>query len=182
VGRTKGFNRDEVLDKAIQLFWKQGFADTSLHDLEQATGVNKSGLYSEFKDKDDLFSECLTRYSKTNGISELLSREPLGRKNIEDFLMSGQRCADAKGCFVANSLREISIIPQKTKNQIGRHMFTVKEALIKNVAATKPAKSPAFLAELILTFSAGISLQLNAGEMTGLKKQVGEFLELILPE
>ena len=57
MGRPKGFERSEVLDKALQLFWKKGFADTSLQDLEKATGVNKSGLYSEFKDKDEIFLE-----------------------------------------------------------------------------------------------------------------------------
>ena len=39
-----------------------GFADASLHELEQATGVNKSGLYSEFEDKEDLFLQSLRYY------------------------------------------------------------------------------------------------------------------------
>ena len=51
MGRLKTFSREEVLEKAMPVFWKQGFADTSLQDLERATGVNKSGLYTEFRDK-----------------------------------------------------------------------------------------------------------------------------------
>ena len=43
----------------MPVFWRRGFADTSLHELEQATGVNKSGLYAEFKDKEDLFVQSL---------------------------------------------------------------------------------------------------------------------------
>jgi AcrR family transcriptional regulator len=39
----------------MPVFWKHGFSDTSLQELERATGVNKSGLYSEFRDKKDLF-------------------------------------------------------------------------------------------------------------------------------
>jgi AcrR family transcriptional regulator len=180
MGRNKGFDRQEVLDKAIQVFWRKGFSDTSLHDLEQATGVNKSGLYSEFKDKDDLFSQCLSHYAKTNGVLELLARQPLGRQNLEDFLLSGDRCADAKGCFVANTFRELSIVPQKAKNQIGRHIDLVKEAVLKNVEAAPTSKSAALLVDLILTYNTGIALQLNAGEIKGLKKQVTEFLDLIL--
>ncbi len=53
MGRPKGFNREEVLEKAMSVFWRHGFADTSLQDLERATGVNKSGLYTEFRDKED---------------------------------------------------------------------------------------------------------------------------------
>ncbi len=180
MGRHKGFNRDEVLDKAVQVFWRQGFSDTSLHDLEKATGVNKSGLYSEFKDKDDLFSQCLSRYAETNGVLEILAQQPLGRQNIENFLLLGQRCAEAKGCFIANTFRELSIVPQKAKNQIGRHIEIVKEAVLKNVVAANVSRSPSLVVDLILTFNTGIALQLNAGEIKSLKKQVSEFLELVL--
>ena len=46
----------------MPLFWRRGFAEASLHQLEVATGVNKSGLYSEFKDKEDLFIQSLQYY------------------------------------------------------------------------------------------------------------------------
>ena len=57
MGRPKNFNREGVLEKALPVFWRRGFADASLHELELATGVNKSGLYSEFKDKEDLITK-----------------------------------------------------------------------------------------------------------------------------
>jgi AcrR family transcriptional regulator len=59
MGRPKNFTRDAVLEKALLVFWRRGFADASLHELELATGVNKSGLYAEFKDKEDLFMQSL---------------------------------------------------------------------------------------------------------------------------
>jgi AcrR family transcriptional regulator len=59
MGRPKNFNREGVLAKALPVFWRRGFAEASLHELEVATGVNKSGLYSEFKDKEDLFMQSL---------------------------------------------------------------------------------------------------------------------------
>jgi hypothetical protein len=49
MGRRKNFTREAVLEKALPVFWRVGFAEASLHELEQATGVNKSGLYAEFK-------------------------------------------------------------------------------------------------------------------------------------
>ena len=60
MGRPKGFRREEVLEKAMPVFWK--LADTTLQELEQATGVDKSGLYTEFRDKGDLFVACLRHY------------------------------------------------------------------------------------------------------------------------
>ena len=59
MGRPKQFTRDDVLRKALPVFWKQGFARASLPDLEHATGVNKSGLYAEFENKEKLYLECL---------------------------------------------------------------------------------------------------------------------------
>ena len=44
------------------MFWKHGFADASLQELEKATGVNKSGLYAEFSGKEELFLESLRFY------------------------------------------------------------------------------------------------------------------------
>ena len=64
MGRPKNFSRKGVLEEALPVFWRRGFADASLHELEVATGVNKSGLYSEFKDKEDLFTQSLTTVLK----------------------------------------------------------------------------------------------------------------------
>src|ERR1700745_1825953 len=76
MGRPKNFRREEVLKKAIPVFWKRGFSDTSVQDLERATGVNKSGLYSEFRDKEDLFVESLRYYLATQEKRGLLTEEP----------------------------------------------------------------------------------------------------------
>src|ERR1700731_4698375 len=77
MGRPKNFSREEVLEKAMPVFWKHGFADTSLQDLERATGVNKSGLYTEFRDKEDLFVECLRHYLETRRRGDSLPRSLL---------------------------------------------------------------------------------------------------------
>ena len=86
MGRPKKFNREDVLKKAMPVFWRRGFADASLHELELATGVNKSGLYAEFEDKEDLFVQSLQYYLESLEQKGLLTTEPLGWGNIERFL------------------------------------------------------------------------------------------------
>ena len=86
MGRRKLFTREDVLDKAIPVFWKHGLAETSVQDLEQATGVRKSGLYTEFKDKEDLFVESLRRYFDILMARGHLTKQPLGWTNVESFL------------------------------------------------------------------------------------------------
>jgi TetR/AcrR family transcriptional regulator, copper-responsive repressor len=65
------------LKKALPVFWKHGFADASLQELETATGVNKSGLYSEFSGKEELFLESLRFYLDRLPSRGLLMVEPL---------------------------------------------------------------------------------------------------------
>ena len=117
------------------------------------------------------FASILEALAQSDG---LLALQPLGRKNIENFLLLGQRCAKAKGGFIANTFRELSIVPQKAKNQIGRHVGIVREAVLKNVLAAQVSRSSSLVVDLILTFNTGIALQLNGGEIKGLKKQVSD--------
>ena len=91
-----------------QLRWTHGFSDTSLQDLEPATAVNKSGLYTEFRDKEDLFVACLRHYLESQEKRGLLTKEPLGWKNIEIFLKNGPlNKGEQQGCFSVNSMREM---------------------------------------------------------------------------
>src|ERR1700726_1609407 len=112
MGRPKNFSREGVLEKALPVFWKYGFADTSLQKLEKATGVNKSGLYAEFADKGELYLESLRHYLRKRQQEELLTAEPLGWKNIERFLkLEPFRLQGQKGCFSVNSINQFAGLP-----------------------------------------------------------------------
>src|ERR1700687_1167887 len=107
MGRPKNFNREEVLEKAMPVFWKHGFSDTSLQELERATGVNKSGLYSEFRDKEDLFVACLRYYLENQEKRGLLTKEPLGWDNVETFFTHASLNKEEKEvCVSVTSMRD----------------------------------------------------------------------------
>ncbi len=112
MARPRNFSREGVLERALPVFWKHGFADASLQELEKATGVNKSGLYSEFSGKEELFLESLRFYLDRVAQHGLLMGEPLGWDNIEQFLKLGPRNTDGqKGCFAVSSIRELACHP-----------------------------------------------------------------------
>lgn len=178
MGRIKNFNREDVLDSAIQLFWKKGYADTSLSDLEKATGVNKSGLYSEFKDKDDIFLESLKRYRDISPAYDILNTSPLGWKNIEMFLKLSMTCKGQKGCLLANTLREHSIVPSKVRNLLEINSLAIHELIIKNVKATATKKDPELLAAMINTYAVGMFLKLNVMKPDELSDEMMGFLDL----
>lgn len=61
-GRPRAYDPNDVLDKALKVFWQKGFAATSLDDLVEATGVNRPSLYAGFGDKEALYLKAMQRY------------------------------------------------------------------------------------------------------------------------
>jgi TetR/AcrR family transcriptional regulator, copper-responsive repressor len=162
MGRPRNFSREEVLEKAMPVFWKHGFADTSLQDLERATGVNKSGLYTEFRDKEDLFVECLRHYLETQEKRGLLTKEPLGWNNVENFLKNGPLSkGDQQGCFSVNSMREFAILPSEAYGAVTENRALLERLLAMNIAAEKPRMAPSAIAELVLSFFSGLCIERN---------------------
>lgn len=178
MGRPKVYDKEKLLTETTRLFWKKGLADTSLADIEKATGVNKSSLYSEFSDKNDIFNASLSHYIQSNGVYDVLEKIPLGKANIIDFLKLGKSCSGQKGCFVANSLRESAILPTEAKEIIHVHLKRVKAKLLANIEATNFKGNPDSCADLILTFNTGLCLELNANKNSPDAK-IEDFLKLI---
>jgi AcrR family transcriptional regulator len=61
-GRPRAFDSDAALTKAMDVFWKEGLAATSLDDLSAATGLNRPSLYGAFGDKRALYVQAYRRY------------------------------------------------------------------------------------------------------------------------
>ena len=162
MGRPKNFSREEVLEKAMPVFWKQGFADTSLQDLERATGVNKSGLYTEFRDKEDLFVACLRHYLESQGKRGLLVKEPLGWRNVENFLKNGPlNKGEQQGCFSVNSMREFAILPHQAHAVVAENRARLQQLLARNIEAEKPRMDPNAIADMVLSFFSGVCIERN---------------------
>ena len=60
--RTKEFETDEIADAAMHVFWRRGYAATSVQDLVDGTGLSRSSLYSTFQSKQGLYQQALRRY------------------------------------------------------------------------------------------------------------------------
>jgi len=162
MARPRNFSREGVLEKALPVFWKHGFADASLQELEKATGVNKSGLYSEFAGKEELFLESLRFYLDRLPALEFLMVEPLGWDNIEQFLKLGPRNTEGqKGCFAISSMRELAILPPAAIEMLGHGRVQLKQLIARNIEAEKPKADVNDLAGMVLTFFAGLSVEQN---------------------
>ena len=85
-GRPRSFDRDEALERAMEVFWKQGFEGASLNDLTDAMGINPPSLYAAFGDKEHLFLEAVERYEAKRGDECPYADAPTAREAIEQLL------------------------------------------------------------------------------------------------
>jgi AcrR family transcriptional regulator len=181
MGRPRKFSREGVLQKALPVFWKYGFARTTLPDLEQATGVNKSGLYAEFESKEALFLACLRHYLDTSNGAALLTAEPLGWGNIERFLEEAPSCAfDQRGCFAVNSMRELDGLPAEARKVIAAGLAKLNQLLKANVAFEKPKIDVDSLCDLISVFFSGICIEANLNpDRKRARRKIGVFMQML---
>jgi AcrR family transcriptional regulator len=66
-GRPRSFDAERALDRALQVFWRQGYEGTSMTDLTKAMGINPPSLYATFGNKETLFEKVLDRYIEGPG-------------------------------------------------------------------------------------------------------------------
>lgn len=112
MARTKQYDEQEVLQKAMDLFWENGYESTSVRMLENKMGINQFSIYSSFGSKHGLFLESIKIYKgKLNSIREKLKESKNGVAGIEqffyDFLKFTRNNDINKGCLVCNSLSEL---------------------------------------------------------------------------
>jgi TetR/AcrR family transcriptional regulator, copper-responsive repressor len=149
--------------------------------LEKATGVNKSGLYAEFADKGDLYLESLRHYLRKRQKEELLTAKPFGWKNIERFLKLGPCSLESqKGCFSVNSMNQFAVLPPGAQEIVSKSRAFLKDLIARNVEAETPVMKPTVLAEMILTFFTGISMEqhLKGGKAT-MNRKVDDFMKAV---
>ena len=107
--RVREFDPDVALEKAIKLFWRKGYAETSMRDLVEFTGVAHAGLYSAFGSKRNVFKAALAHYRDTTMTQFLqpLESSTSGRAEVEGFfdgilqLIGGGHFEN--GCFMVNT-------------------------------------------------------------------------------
>jgi AcrR family transcriptional regulator len=87
-GRPRQFDEETVLDRVTEVFWEQGYANTSVADLVEATGVHKPSLYRTFGSKDELFALVLRRYvvARMGALTERVESTAPGTEGIRQFL------------------------------------------------------------------------------------------------
>lgn len=131
--KTKQFDEAAVLQKARNVFWKQGYNGTSMDQLVKATGLSRSSIYDTFGDKHGLYIASLNAY-KNEQYREMIATIPatlsarkkiewLFRSNVNSSLDDRQR----KGCFMLNTTTELANIDNSVNKIVCNNMSAMEE-------------------------------------------------------
>lgn len=170
MGRPKKFTRDEALQKAQELFRRQGYHATSIDDLVKALGINRASLYETFGGKRELFGEVLRHYTSQSleTVRAFLATQRSVREGFRNlFLYNLDEMKAGKatvGCLAVNTTTELlpadrSIVGDLVNNRSNAEAV-FREFIERGIARGEisAGKDAAALAAYIFTFNHGISV------------------------
>jgi TetR/AcrR family transcriptional repressor of nem operon len=114
MARTKEFDPDEALRRALDLFWERGYEATSMADLVARLGVARASIYATFGGKHELYLKAFEHYLRTTdpAVAEALAQPgpvlPQVRALIESYAAESSRDRPRHGCFVVNAAVELA--------------------------------------------------------------------------
>ena len=142
MGRKKKYDRDTLIEKAMELFRNHGFAGTSTQMLVEGLGVNRFSLYAEFGNKQELFDAALERYNEkviernfspleapAAGVREI-------RALLEFFAVARQGPVSGRGCLLCNTAVEFGPADPSGAAFVQRYFKRLSQAFyqaLKNV-------------------------------------------------
>jgi len=141
MARTKDFDENEVLGKAIDIFWYKGYNGTSMQDLVDGLGISRSSLYDTYGDKHTLFIKALESYQNegSSKICAIVNSTAPAKETIKRLLelITAELLVDQKhkGCFMVNAEVEVAPHDKEVSRMVCANDQQVEDAfyqVIKN--------------------------------------------------
>lgn len=148
--RTRAFDPQAALGTIVDLFAAKGYADTSMEDIVQATGVSRYGLYGTFGNKRELFEKALDKYA-----------DRMGKRSFERLLEPGASLAAIRRIFderiedMCRAGGERTCLFIHTTMELAPDNRDIREVLQK------------FMGRMAKTFAVGLRSAQQLGEVRG---------------
>lgn len=168
MARTKEFDPDTALRRALDLFWERGYEATSMSDLVAHLGIARASVYGTFGGKRELYLKALERYLRDTDpkIAEALSRPgpvlPAVRALIERYADEAARDRPRRGCLVVNTAVELAARDPDAARLVESSWSFLEASLTSALTRARaqgelpPDRDPRSLARLLLVLFQGM--------------------------
>ena len=170
MARPREFDETKALSQARELFWRDGYAATSLTTLLDAMAISKSSFYEAFGSKHALFLRALADYhdERSNQIEACLAGSGSARAAIEALFRGIVACEPAKGCMTCNEAIELGPSDPAVEAEVGAAFTDIEGLLEQTIARGQRDRSigasldPASLARLLSVALNGLQVMIRA--------------------
>jgi TetR/AcrR family transcriptional regulator, transcriptional repressor for nem operon len=175
MARTKEFDTDKVLEKAVALFSCKGYNGASMQDVVDCLGLSRSSLYDTFGDKRQLYLEALKKYrqEKTSCMIQQIQQTSDIKSLIQQILQSavqeGLEDPQQKGCFMVNSTIEMAPHDPEFARVVQSNMQDVEDAFSEAIKKGQfqghiaAVHDPRSLARFIFNTISGLRVAAKSG-------------------
>ncbi|MEH6403599.1 MAG: helix-turn-helix domain-containing protein [Sneathiella sp.] len=189
--RPLEFEEDTVLSSAMLCFWKQGYAATSMRDLERETKLSTGSIYNSFGSKDQLFERVLDFYvTKVIGrrIGKFLESDNPREGILEFFADSMNSSADIRemGCLLVNTAIEMNnhtpVVLEKNLLAQNKVEKALQKAISRAIEAGQMSQKtdPVNLAQNLQMVLSGLLVKIRSDKDTSWHPQTLNFVSSLL--
>jgi TetR/AcrR family transcriptional regulator, transcriptional repressor for nem operon len=185
-GRPKIFNEEEIIDKAIDVFWRNGYEASSTEVLLDAMGIGKSSFYLAFKGgKRELFEKAIEQRSART-IDKLQKNMEKSKNKIQFLKSLFLEVLDPKserylnGCLLGNSVAELSNRDETLKEKAAALLLKLEKIFLQALRQAQKEgdlgqeENPELLAKYLLTVWNGLNISVRIYPDTNLLKPLIE--------
>lgn len=133
MARSRSFDEQEILTRAMHAFRRHGYARISIRQLEEATGLTSGSLYNAFGDKDGLYRAAIAHYVDGFVIARLQAHAgpQATLEDLEEFFLTLFRppMTDGFGCLVSNAAMEFGSSGSVADEGVGRALDLVDASM-----------------------------------------------------
>jgi TetR/AcrR family transcriptional repressor of nem operon len=133
MGRSREFDENVVLQKAMELFWEQGYEKTSMNDLVDHMGIHRRSLYDTFGDKHTLFLKTIDFYNEVikNKLQAGISHAETPKQAIQFIFDSTIEGYENKpgGCLIVNSATELALRDEEVEKKTEAAFMQTEQVL-----------------------------------------------------
>lgn len=188
--RSKTYQDDIVLERAMNVFWVHGYEGTSVRLLEKEMGINQFSIYSSFSDKRNLFIKSIHKYREyvAQNVYQDLLKETAGFSELENFLQNAIQRKNKKdapiGCLVVNTAAEIGENDEEIAREINLYYDFIRDMLRKILQnAIVKKEIPANInVEKQANFFLGVMQSISVASKTMVKSQLNDFISVALSQ